>query len=614
MRTIFAALFFATLFSAAAQSPQVPHKMDFAGITLTIRDDARREIQKEVNALTQSPKHYSIKAERAKTYFPIIEKVFREEQLPDDFKYLALQESALIADAVSTSNAVGFWQFKDFTAIEMGLRVDKEIDERLNIVASSRAAARYIIKNNDFFDNWIYALQSYQMGAGGVMKSVNDTQAAAKHMEITSHTYWYVKKYLAHKIAYEPAVKGKGQTDVLVYENSNGKSIAALAKEISIDEAALRTYNKWTKSGNVPSDRIYQVLIPVEGNRVDITLPSLSSSKVGPKTSSAVYSSVVAVKKKINGIHAIQALADEDAAKLAARAGVDLSKFLKWNDLSTQQSVIAGNFYFLSKKRARATENFHKVMPGEDLWQVSQRYGVQLKKLKKYNRLSDHENVIAGSMLWLASTRPTSASAHTQIENAVGVSDEETFNWSAGPQVRGMMENKDTLVVTASAEAEHSLETVAEPEVLPEVNMADSLKISQEPIIIASTADTVRSAKTDPPAESKTYHIVQTGETLYAIAKMYQIGVMDLVNWNKLDLQQGIKPGQALKLSENQTIITAISASNPSKEVMHEVKSSDTLYSIARQYGVTIKDLMSWNAKKDFSLAVGEKLKIHQHR
>src|SRR6187549_3311839 len=151
---LFLALFFATVLKAAAQPPQVPHKMNFAGITLTIRDDARKEIQKDVDALTRSPKYFNIKVERAKTYFPIIEKVFAEERVPDDFKYLVLQESALIADAVSVSNAVGFWQFKDFTALEMGLRVDKDIDERMNIVSASRAAARYIKQNNYFFNNW----------------------------------------------------------------------------------------------------------------------------------------------------------------------------------------------------------------------------------------------------------------------------------------------------------------------------------------------------------------------------------------------------------------------------------------------------------------------------
>src|SRR6478609_11203555 len=170
------ALFFVAV-SAAAQPPQVPHKMSFAGMTLTIRDDARKEIQKDVDALTQSPKHFKIKVERAKTYFPIIEKIFEEERVPDDFKYLVLQESALISDAVSSSNAVGFWQFKDFTAIEMGLREDKEVDERMNIVSSSRAAAKYFKKNNHYFNNWVYALQAYQIGAGGVLQSVKNLES-----------------------------------------------------------------------------------------------------------------------------------------------------------------------------------------------------------------------------------------------------------------------------------------------------------------------------------------------------------------------------------------------------------------------------------------------------
>src|SRR5690606_10078578 len=98
----------------------------------------------DVDALTRYAKSFEVKVQRARTYFPIIERIFAEEDVPDDFKYLVIQESALIADAVSVSNAVGFWQFKDFTAIEMGLRVDKTVDERMNIVSSSRAAARYL--------------------------------------------------------------------------------------------------------------------------------------------------------------------------------------------------------------------------------------------------------------------------------------------------------------------------------------------------------------------------------------------------------------------------------------------------------------------------------------
>src|SRR5688572_8101780 len=93
------ALFFATTLVVSAQSIEVPHKLQFADMTLTICDDARREIQKDVDAQTRYAKSFNVKVERARTFFPVIEKIFAEENVPDDFKYLVLQESALIADA-----------------------------------------------------------------------------------------------------------------------------------------------------------------------------------------------------------------------------------------------------------------------------------------------------------------------------------------------------------------------------------------------------------------------------------------------------------------------------------------------------------------------------------
>lgn len=132
---------------------QVPSRMTFAGVKLKITEKGRKTIQEEVDRITRSPKYFNAKVIKANIHFPIIEQAFIEEGISTDFKYLSLQESALIPDAVSSSNAVGYWQFKDFTAIQMGLRVDKFIDERMNIYASSRAAARYMIKNNQYFDN-----------------------------------------------------------------------------------------------------------------------------------------------------------------------------------------------------------------------------------------------------------------------------------------------------------------------------------------------------------------------------------------------------------------------------------------------------------------------------
>lgn len=618
---ILVALLFAAVFPLAAQTPQVPHKMEFAGITLTIRDDARREIQKDVDALTQSPKHYAIKAERARSYFPIIEKIFAEEQLPDDFKYLALQESALIADAVSSSNAVGFWQFKDFTAIEMGLRVDRQIDERLNIASSSRAAARYIKKNNTFFDNWIYALQAYQMGAGGVMRSVKDTQGGASHMEINSHTYWYVKKFLAHKIAYEPAVSEKGQVELVVYPNSRGKSLKQIAKEVGVDEAQLIAYNKWTKSGDVPDDRTYVVAVPVM-NAGTVAMPVFASNTddkiVKPiPTSPAVKPQME--KKRINSVLAIKAVEGETAAALAQRADVNLSKFLKWNEMTSTQQLVAGNYYFLGKKRGRATENFHKVNSGEDLWQISQRYGVQMRRLQRFNRLGSATVVPVGQTLYLASTRPKGDDV-SKIEEPVAVDNAETFNWTAdAPELEI---RKDTGIIPATIvqesqiqeKVETSIAIVSTPETM-EAAAVEVVSVEAESVAepVADAGASAEQISVPLPAIKKTEHLVQAKETLYSIAKLYNVGVMELVEWNDLDLQQGLKIGQILKLSEGEPIRQE-SARVLSKEVLHEVKASDTLYSIARQYGVTIKELMDWNEKKDFSLAVGEKLKIQQRQ
>lgn len=568
-----AALFIGVSTWAMAQSPQVPHKMEFAGITLTIRDDARREIQKDVDMLTQSPKHVAIKVERAKTYFPIIEKIFEEERVPDDFKYLSLQESALISDAVSVSSAVGFWQFKDFTALEMGLRVDSEIDERMNIASSSRAAAKYFKKNNYYFNNWIYALQAYQMGAGGVLQSVKDYESGAKHMEITSKTYWYVKKFLAHKVAYQNAVKGKGAIQVITFINKDKKQISDLAREFAIQEEELKSYNKWVRTDLIPGDRAYTVVIPTAGDSKTLSQaiakaskPNAPSARVDAKPAEARNETI-----QLNGIVAMKARAGETITVFVKRADVDLSNFLKHNDLSISDKLVAGDFYYLKKKKSKASTSQHVVQKGENLWMISQKYGVQLRKLQKYNR-TESNVVKEGLIVSLSGMKPAKAPAI--LTEVAELDTDDTFNWAIEPST--MLTSTQPAVVLL-------------PDSHPSRMSIDSVSSQERAVVLP------------------TQHVVQQGETLYSIAKQNGVGVMDLVEWNNLKLEEGIKPGQLLRLKKS-----SIGESVPNKmnETIHQVKASDTLFSVARQYEVTIKEIMDWNEKKDFSLTVGENLRI----
>lgn len=578
MRFFAVALIFFGVAASHAQTPEVPHKMHFADMTLTIRDDARREIQKDVDALTQHPRYFNIKVERAKTYFPIIEKVFQEERLPDDFKYLALQESALISDAVSVSNAVGFWQFKDFTAMEMGLRVDKEIDERMNIYSASRGAARYLKKNNYLFNNWLLALQSYQMGGGGVQRSVGDQYNGARHMEITADTYWYVKKFLAHKIAFENSVKGEPQIKVVQYQVQSNKTLKDIAMELSVEEAMLKEYNKWVRLDNIPADRPYSVIIPSGQLSPEFNTLMIASAKA----SQATPMPAKAEKKKINGILAIQAVPGETTSTLADRAGVPLSDLLRYNEIPIDHTVQGGAYYFLHKKKTKSEQLNHTVKPNENLWLISQEYGVQLKRLKKLNKVSDSEDLSPGQIVWLNTKRPVQEStlqpASQEDIEVVVVDNDSFFSWEVKPK-EGIQANKSEIKPA-----------IVEP----------TIPFKQDSIIDTKPQNGL--------------HQVKQGETLYAISKTYGVNVTDLLSWNQLDINAGLKPGQYLRVvappvisnSEN----TIIETKTTPTFIVYEVKPSDTLYSVAREYNVTIKELMDWNQKETFSLTQGEKLKI----
>lgn len=575
MKLAAALMLFTTV--AWAQGPEVPAKMQFAGMTLTIRDDARWEIQKDVDMLTQSAKHHNIKAERAKTYFPIIEKIFEEERVPDDFKYLVLQESALIADAVSVSNAVGFWQFKDFTAVEMGMRVDKEVDERMNIVSATRGAARYLKKNNYYFNNWIYALQAYQMGAGGAMKAVKDYQSGTRNMEITSQTYWYVKKFLAHKVAFENSVKGTGEVKVYIITNRTKRSMKDVAKEFSIEEEQLKAYNKWVRKDHIPDDKAYMLSIPTMGDtrsREDAIARAEAKNPLDqPTRLDAKPADASRITMMLHGIPAIKALTGETPASLAKRAGLDISGFLKYNDISVSDRILSGQFYYLKKKKAKGPLSHHVVKAGDNLWSISQQYGVQLRRLERYNKLTRNSVLKEGSLIYLSGKR--TMDDEKPVDVAIEVEEGEAFNWTVKPEASPLPDVPPTIVVPQKQVI-----------IQPAISGPDSVKI-----------DTL----------SMQQHVVVAGETLYSIAKRYQLDVMQLVEWNGLSLSEGIKPGQVVRLNVPAKSTVAEPAST---EVIHTVKSSDTLYSVARAYGVTIKDLMEWNQKKHFSLTVGEKLRI----
>ncbi len=397
------------------QTPKVPAKMNFAGIQLKFSEGARKELQQKVNALTKSQKHFAIKAEKAASFFPIVEQIFEEEGLPQDFKYLAIHESGFISDAVSTSNAVGFWQFKKETAQEMGLRVDAKVDERLNIVSSTRGAAHYLQQNNLFFNNWVHSLQAYQMGAGGAKRALGkNIESGAKTMHITKQTYWYVLTFLAHKIAFEQGVElaRNNATQLYIYTDGKNKSLKDIGLKTSTSLDSLLTYNKWLNTKIIPSDKPYAVIIPNFNN-----IPILPGTKDSVLVSQLADSTVQGIKIphskpalkqiEINGLPAILSNTEITIDELAKKINISSTDFSSYNDILPHYKVLANQVYYLKRKMPKAKVYYHTVKKNETLWSVSQEYGVRMAKIKKMNRMPDEESKLeVGRVLWLKKVRP----------------------------------------------------------------------------------------------------------------------------------------------------------------------------------------------------------------
>lgn len=405
----------------AAPSIQVPSTMWLADIKLRITPTAKARIQKMVDHLAKNEAAFQRLLDRANLFNPIIERILKEEGLPKDFKYLVIQESDLISDAVSSANAVGFWQFLDFTAREVGLKINSHVDERMNITLATRGAAHYLKKINDrYFNNWLYATLAYFMGKGNVRKKYDYKKyEGVKQMRIDAKTHWYVIHFLAHKTVFEKAMGKDQHPELHLHEchEIHGKTLGEIAEEFGVDKQKLRHYNKWMKRHKVPHDTTCVAIIPMTHQQASkIKKFSLAHIRGRAKYDYKQYWKRAAEFPKIdesnngytrvNALRGVCAKKGDTLEKLAQAGGISLEEFLRINDLSSQQEVTHGQVYYYNAKSSWAAIHFHIVLAGETWWSIAQKYGMKKEQLLRKNRLRQEVKLRPGRVLWLRFIRP----------------------------------------------------------------------------------------------------------------------------------------------------------------------------------------------------------------
>ena len=406
-------------------SPQVPSRIQFANIRLQISQGARKRIQEKVDNLMKSDKYFQALIDRANLFMPVIERIFKEEKLPPDFKYLAIQESELISDAVSSANAVGFWQFKKLAAREMGLKIDRYVDERMHICAATRAAAKYLKQHNQEFNNWLYALLAYNEGRGGARKYIKHNYLNAKVMKVEQQAHVYIIHFLAYKIAFEQVLGRHRHPELYLheYQEVHGKTLSDIANEFGVDQYQIKKYNKWLKYYQIPKDTTCAAIVPMthqqyarqgtSAKKITSVKKDIEYAKYWNKAEEFPAMATQQCKKNnteitlINEITGVVALAGDSAVSLAKAGNVSLEKFLTANDLDKDHLIIPGQPYYYNAKHSKAGIHFHIARPGETWWSISQKYGIKKEALLRKNRLRKEVPLEPGRVLWMRFIRPS---------------------------------------------------------------------------------------------------------------------------------------------------------------------------------------------------------------
>ncbi len=253
----------------------MPSGLNFSGEPVPLdQPDVYERMDRELLVNTYWQSNGLLLVKRANKYFPIIEPILRQYNVPDDFKYLAVIESGL-TQAVSSARAVGFWQILKNTAKELGLEVNSNVDERYHIEKATHAACKYLLKSKEKFGSWTLAAAAYNAGNGGINKRLNEQKVNNYYdLLLGQETGRYVFRIIAikqilthtkdHGFNYKPKHLYNLRPTYKVEVDSAVASFPNFARRFGITYKELKLYNPWLREQhlNNASRKKYIVKIP----------------------------------------------------------------------------------------------------------------------------------------------------------------------------------------------------------------------------------------------------------------------------------------------------------------------------------------------------------------
>ncbi len=253
----------------------VPKEASFAGEPVPLAtSDVYERFDKElqINVYLHSSTLFLLK--RANRWLPRMQEILKEHNIPDDFKYLPLIESGLL-NVSSPKDAVGYWQILEASGKELGLEINKEVDERFDPIKSTEAACKYLKKAYDKLGDWTLAAASYNRGVAGMKNELEDQRERNYYdLHLNDETSRYVFRILAIKeIAEHPEKYGFKLKPQHLYQpeplryvevTESIKDLVAFAQSNGTNYKFLKRYNPWLRQNKltVKKGKTYRIALP----------------------------------------------------------------------------------------------------------------------------------------------------------------------------------------------------------------------------------------------------------------------------------------------------------------------------------------------------------------
>lgn len=372
-------------------------------------------------------KYYPAMIARSAYYFPLFEEQLALKEMPLEIKYLSIVESALKPRAKSWVGATGLWQFMYQTGKIFDLKVSSYVDERMDPIKSTAAAATYLQQLYNSFNDWDLALAAYNSGPGNVSKAIRRSGGHKNYWNIRPYlpreTAGYLPAFYAtlyiweyakeHHIYMESPVMQQFQTDTVQVKQLI--TFDHLHDALGTDMDLLEFLNPEYKLNIIPhiKGRDYKVVLPVEdalefaSKEAEVYAYADRELKEREKPLAKYFEMNERIRYRVRS--------GDYLGRIGNKFGVSVRSIKKWNNLRSNNLRIGqrltiyprriSNVTSSSSKSKKTTKKVvvgkgkkisHTVRNGDTLWAIATKYKVTVSKLRDWNGLWNSNNLNVG--------------------------------------------------------------------------------------------------------------------------------------------------------------------------------------------------------------------------